>query len=148
MRIEAQGALRLHMLEFEVEIGLTFKGSPEARHRKERARTIQGESDTTPVGLLENFADEVAAMRRFGKAVNRCHAMGIPPFRLYCLSHYSYDGLCAMLYVERDDGGFRAAWCEREMENRLAPHPVLIQGGESNFDAFLRHSSVAAHGRN
>ena len=144
-RVEAQGPLRLHLLEFEAEIGLTFRKSDRSGEPG-RVRSIQDETTSTPKGLLEGFADEVAAMRRFGKAVNRCNTISLPPYRAYCLSHYSYDGLCAMLFVEQEEGGFMAAWSERETDNLLAAHPVLVHGGEADLRAFLKHAMLATHG--
>jgi hypothetical protein len=136
----------LHLLEFEAEIGLTFRNS-DGMAEPGRARSIQDETTSTPKGLLESFAEEVAAMRRFGKAVNRCNTILIPPYRTYCLSHYSYDGLCAMLFVEQENSSFVAAWSERETDNRLATHPVLVHGSEADLRAFLRHSMLATQRR-
>ena len=143
-RVEAQGPLRLHLLEFEAEIGLAFRKSERAA--EPGPRSIQDETTATPKGLLESFTEEVAAMGRFGKAVNRCHTVSLPPYRAYCLSHYSYDGLCAMLFVEQEAGGFMAAWTEREIGDRLAAHPVLVHGSEADLRAFLRHAMLTATG--
>jgi hypothetical protein len=134
------------LLEFEAEIGLTFRNS-DGTAEPGRARSIQDETTSTPKGLLDSFAEEVAAMRRFGKAVNRCNTISLPPYRAYCLSHYGYDGLCAMLFVERENNGFMAAWSERETDNRLATHPVLVHGSETDLRTFLRHVMLATHGR-
>jgi hypothetical protein len=145
--VEAQGALRLHLLEFEAEIGVVFRDPGEMRAGQGRGPSIRDAGAATPKGLLESFADEVAAMRRYGKAVNRCHTIALPPYRAYCLSHYNYDGLCAMLFVEQESNGFMAAWSEREVENRLAPHTVLVHGTEAGLHAFLRHAMLATQGR-
>ena len=145
-RVEAQGPLRLHLLEFEAEIGLAFRKS-NASTEPGRPRSIQDETTSTPKGLLDAFADEVAAMRRFGKAVHRCNMIALPPYRTYCLSHYSYDGLCAMLFVEQEEGSFMAAWSERETDNRLAVHPVLVHGSDADLRAFLKHAMLTTQGR-
>jgi hypothetical protein len=144
-RIVAEGPLRLHMLEFQVDIGLAPGRAAEPRRKRAKARSIYDERAATPKGLLECFPEETAAMRRMGKAVNRCQVLALPPYRVFCLPYYYYDGLCSMLYVERE-GEFLAAWCEREMENALKPHPVLVNGSEADFQTFLRNAMLATHG--
>ena len=143
-RILAEGPLRLHMLEFQVDIGLAPGDAAGTRRKRARARSIYDERTATPQGLLECFPEETAAMRRMGKALNRCHVLALPPYRVYCLPYYTYDGLCSMLYVE-EEGEFLAAWCERETGNALKPHPVLVNGTEADFQTFLRNVMLATH---
>jgi hypothetical protein len=135
----AQGPLRLRMLEFRVDIGLMPGRAGESRGQ---GRSIYDEKAATPKGLLACFPEEVNAMRRLARPVNRCFALALPPYQVFCLPYYYYDGLCALLFVEWN-GEFIAAWCEREMVNALAPHPVLVNGTEAELQAFLRHVMLA-----
>lgn len=144
-RVVAEGPLRLHMLEFQADIGLLPGKSAEPKRKRAKARSIFDEKTATPKGLLDCFPEEVAAARRLGRPVNKCHALDLGAYRVYCLMYYTYDGLCAMLYVEQE-GEFLAAWCEREMETVLKPHAVWINGNESSLLAFLRHAMLIAHG--
>ena len=147
IQVEAQGLLRLHMLEFEAEIGLTFKSAEAIGPGMNRRHSIRDNTADTPKALLDSFPEEIGLMRRLGKAVDRCHMIPLPPYRAYCLAHYNYDGLCGMLLVERESGGFLASWSERETDNRLGPHPVLVHGTEADLQALLLHAMNASRGK-
>lgn len=137
--------MRLHILEFQADIGLLPGKSAEPKRKRGRSHSIFDEKVTTPQGLLDCFPEEVAAAKRLGRPVNKCYTLSLGDDRVYCLMYYTYDGLAAMLYVERG-GVFLAAWCEREMETALRPHTLWINGTESDLLAFLRRAMMIAHG--
>ena len=142
-RLIVEGPLRLRMLELHAEIGLFPGESPEPRKGRNKRRGIYDEQGPTPEGLSDCFPGELAALRGLGKPADRAYAIELDPYRIFCLPFYYYDGLYALLYVE-EQGAFLAAWCEQEMENPLAPHDVIVNGSEEDFQAFLRHASLAA----
>ena len=144
-RLIAEGPLRLRMLEFHAEIGVFRGESPEPRKGRSKRRGIYEEQAPTPEGLSDCFPGEMNALRGLGKSADRAYAIDLDPYRVFCLPFYYYDGLYALLYVERK-GAFLAAWCEREVDNPLAPHEVIVDGNAEDFQAFLRHASLAAQG--
>ena len=74
---------------------------------------------------------------RIGKPIDRCHMLELPPFKLYCLPYYFFDGFNALLYLEHE-GDYGAAWKEQESDDERSPLQVLTPGSLVQFQKMLQ----------
>jgi len=89
-----------------------------------------------PPGMIEVFAEELAEVQRLGNASGTCHRIDFRPYRVFCLSHFNYDGFRALLYVERN-GALVAAWKEEEVAQPDSPRTLISGQSFAQVDAFL-----------
>ena len=139
--VDADGILRLRLLEFVATIGLMPHRSEEESSQTGLHGIFQTEGKT-PAGMMRVFPEEIGAMGRLGKSTARCFRMDFPPYRVYCLPYFYYDGFHALLYVEENEN-FLAAWRARDSD--LAPPvlPVLVGSSKDDLQVFL---DCALHG--
>jgi hypothetical protein len=139
-RLAVGRPLQARLIALEKQIGLFSEEQSLVVDNRFHHPVIVPAGAPVPEGMQRLFGAELAALERLGHAAGRCHAVGLGPYRVHCVSCFHYDGFRALVYVEQD-GSFVVAWKDEEVLQPDSPRVLLAGVDDAQIEAFLAHVS-------
>ena len=141
-RLTVGRPLQARLIALEKRIGLFSEEQSFAADSRFRHPVLLPAETPLPDGMARVFGDDLASLRRRGKAADAVHRTAFGPYAVHCLAYFDYDGFRALLYVERE-GTFIGAWREEEALHPNSPRDFLAGVADPELEAFLAATAGA-----
>jgi hypothetical protein len=129
--------LQARLIALETRVGLFTEEESFASDSRFNHPVIVATPHPLPPGMAQVFAVELAELARLGRPADVCHAEALGPYRVCCTAYFHYDGLKALVYVERE-GRFIAAWKDEEVLQPDSPRHFVAGALDDEIEDFLR----------